>query len=85
MNRDEFISQVKNHYEKLTSAENKQHSIQSTSELTPDAYYERLLDIVTDEIKAGTFDSFQSGEEIVNAVANNKGKWLPNWNERDNS
>jgi hypothetical protein len=85
MNRDELISQVKEHYEKLTSGENKQHIIQSTSELTPDAYYERLLDIVTDEIEAGTFDSFQSGDEIVNAVANNKDKWLPNWKERDHS
>ncbi len=80
MNRQELISQVKEHYQKLASGESKENTITSTADLTPEAYYENLLGMVINEISAGTFDSFRSGDEIVNAVANDKDKWLSNWN-----
>lgn len=76
MNRETLISQVKEHYQNLASTENKLHTIQKTSELTPEAYYENLLNQVIHEINMGKFDSFESGDDIVNAVANNKAKWL---------
>ncbi|MDD4774032.1 MAG: hypothetical protein PHZ09_10615 [Eubacteriales bacterium] len=76
MNREKLISQVKEHYAKLASKESQQHFDQSTVQKTPVAYYEFLLGSVIDEINAGTFDSFDSGQEIVNAVANDKSRWL---------
>lgn len=76
MNREKLISQVKENYAKLASEESQQHFDQSTVRLTPEAYYEHLLASVIDEINAGTFDSFDSGQEIVNAVANDKNRWL---------
>ncbi|WP_349947534.1 hypothetical protein ABFV83_03370 [Lacrimispora sp. BS-2] len=78
MNRDELISQVKNEYARIASAESQQHFHQTTTELTPEAYYENLLSKAISEIGRGTFDNFKSGEEIVNAIANDK-SWLSDW------
>ncbi len=39
-------------------------------------YYENILGMVIKEINAGTFDSYGSGQEIINAVAKDKSKWL---------
>jgi hypothetical protein len=72
---------VKEQYQELAATENKQQITRSTMGETPDAYYENLLSLVIDEINAGTFDAFYSGHEIVNAVANNKDKWLSNWKD----
>lgn len=81
MNRDKLISEVKEHYAILASDESQQHFSQTTTNLTPEAYYEKLLGMVIKEIEAGTFDSFHSGQEIINAVANDKKKWIPDWNQ----
>ena len=72
MNRDKLISQVKNEYARIASSESQQHFDQTTTEVTPEAYYEKLLSKVINEISNGTFDNFKSGEEIVNAIANDK-------------
>lgn len=78
MNRDKLISQVKDEYARIASSESQQHFHQTTTDITPEAYYENLLSNVISEISNGTFDNFKSGEEIVNAVANDK-TWLSNW------
>lgn len=82
MERNQLIQEVKGEYAHLASDETQQHFINTTSRITPDAYYENLLGMVIDEINEGTFDSFQSGRAIVEAVANNKQKWLSEWDER---
>lgn len=78
MNRDNLIDQVKDEYAKIASYESQQNFIQSTTDLTPEAYYEKLLSKAVDEINKGTFDNFNSGEEVVSAIANDK-TWLSNW------
>lgn len=81
MNRDKLISQVKEHYSKLASDESQQHFSETTTDLTPEAYYENILGMVIKEINAGSFDSFKSGQEIIDAVAKNKNKWLSDWEQ----
>ncbi len=78
MNRDELITQVKNEYARIASSESQQHFNQTTTEATPEAYYEKLLSKVINEISNGTFDNFKSGEEVVTAIANDK-TWLSGW------
>ena len=62
----------------IASSESQQHFHQTTTEITPEAYYEKLLSKVINEIDKGTFDNFKSGEEVVTAVANDK-TWLSDW------
>lgn len=81
MNREKLISQVKEHYATLASEESQQHFSQTTTNLSPESYYENILGMVIKEINAGTFDSFKSGEDIINAVANDKKRWLSNWEQ----
>jgi hypothetical protein len=78
MNRDKLISQVKDEYARIASSESQQHFHQTTTEITPEAYYENLLGKAISEINRGTFDNFKSGKEIVNAIANDK-SWLSDW------
>ena len=78
MNRDKLIAQVKNKYAQIASSESQQHFVQTTTDLTPEAYYENLLGKAISEINRGTFDDFKSGEEIVTAIANDK-TWLSDW------
>ncbi|WP_324823898.1 hypothetical protein [Sinanaerobacter sp. ZZT-01] len=72
MNRDKLIEQIKDEYARLASTESQEDFIQSTTDLTPEAYYEKLLSKAIDEINKGTFDDFESGKEVVSAIANNK-------------
>lgn len=79
MNREKLIAQVKNEYSRLADDESQQHFTKTTSDITAEGYYENLLSMVEKEISAGTFDDFHSGLEIVEAVANDKHKWLSHW------
>lgn len=72
MKRDELIQQVKEEYASIASSESQQHFNQTTTEMTPEAYYENLLSAVISEISKGTFDNCRSGNEIVNKVAADK-------------
>ncbi len=81
MNRDELIDQVKDRYAHFANTETQDHFHQTAQGVSPEAYYESLLNMVTDEISAGTFDSFSSGDAIVAAVANDKQKWLSKWGD----
>lgn len=77
MNREKLIDQVKDEYARIASSESQLNLLQSTSKLTPEAYYEKLLSKAIDEINKGTFDDFKSGEQIVSAIANDK-TWISN-------
>ncbi|MGE4483560.1 MAG: hypothetical protein AB7C97_00450 [Oscillospiraceae bacterium] len=79
MNRDKLIDQVKNEYARLAQEASQQHFSQTTSDITSDDYYGNLLNLVEKEISMGTFDDFHSGLEIIEAVANDKHKWLSKW------
>lgn len=79
MNRSKLIAQVKMEYSRLAGDEDQQHFSQTTNDISADAYYGKLLSMVEQEISAGTFDHFHSGQEIVEAVANDKHKWLSGW------
>lgn len=72
MKREEMIAQVKEAYANLAYSESQQHFHQTTTDITPEAYYEKLLSAVISEIEEGTFDNCHSGMEIVNKVATNK-------------
>ncbi|WP_333646180.1 hypothetical protein [Lacrimispora sp.] len=78
MNRDKLIAQVKDEYARMASFESRQSFVQSTADISPEAYYEKLLSNAISEINRGTFDDFKSGEEVVNAIANDK-TWLSDW------
>ena len=79
MKRQTLINQVKEAYASIASHESQQHFHQTTSEITPEAYYENLLGLVISEIQKGTFDNCRSGTEIVNKVAADK-SILSEWN-----
>ena len=72
MNRDELIQQVKEKYAGIASAESQQHFHQTTTEITAEAYYEKLLQCVINEISRGTFDNVRSSDEVINKVAADK-------------
>jgi len=72
MNRQELINQVKEEYAGIASDKSQQHFFQTTTEITPEAYYENLLSAVIFEIQKGTFDNCRSGTEIINKVAADK-------------
>lgn len=77
MDRNELITQVKQEYSALASTESRDTFInQQSGGVSPESYYEELLGQVIDGITAGKFDQFNSGSDIVDAVANNKAKWL---------
>ena len=70
--RQDLIDQVKEEYANIASQESQQHFHQTTTGITPEAYYETLLNAVITEIQEGTFDNCRSGTEIVNKVAADK-------------
>ena len=72
MNRESLISQVKEEYASIASNHAQQHFHQTTTEISPEAYYENLLGAVITEIGKGTFDNCRSGSEVVNKVAADK-------------
>jgi len=82
MKREELIAQVKEEYASIASNEAQQHFIQTTNEISPEAYYEKLLNAVIEEIEKGKFDNCRSGSEIINKVAADK-TILSNWNREE--
>ena len=72
MKRQDLINQVKKEYAYIASHESQQHFHQTTTGVTPEAYYEKLTNSVISEIQNGTFDNCRSGTEIVNKVASDK-------------
>lgn len=84
MDRETLMQKVKNIYASISQQETQQYFSQANStvnSVNPEKYYEDILNMVLNEISAGTFDRFQSGRAIIDAVSNDKRKWLPQWNE----
>lgn len=79
MDRETLMHEVKGIYAGLSQQETQQHFSQTNSAVNPEQYYENILNMVLNEISAGTFDRFQSGRAIVDAVAKDKHKWLSQW------
>ena len=78
--RQNLIDQVKAEYANIASSASQQHFHQTTTKLTPEGYYEKLLQAVITKIEGGTFDNCRSGSEIVNKVAADKSiltDWQP--------
>lgn len=72
MKRDELIQQVKEKYASIAYSENQHHFSQTAAGVTSEAYYEKLLQSVINEISNGTFDNVKSADEIINKVAADK-------------
>ncbi len=81
MDRETLMQEVKGIYASISQQETQQHFSQTNSNVNPEKYYEQILNMVINEISAGTFDRFQSGKAIVDAVSKDKRKWLSQWNE----
>lgn len=75
------MQEVKEVYAGISQQETQQHFTQTNSNSNPEKYYEEILNMVLQEIAAGTFDGFRSGRDIVEAVSKDKHKWLSQWNE----
>lgn len=71
MERDELIQMVKEKYANIASDESH-NFVQNTTDLTPEAYYEKLLQAVINEISKGTFDFAESADDVINKVAADK-------------
>lgn len=82
MDREALMQEVKDIYAGISQQETQDHFKQTTSSVSPEQYYENILNMVLNEISSGTFDNFESGRAIVDEVAKNKHKWLSQW---DNS
>lgn len=80
MKREKLAGQVKEAYSRLAIEEPQQHFHHTSNSITAHEYYENILRMVLNEIEDGTFDQFHSGQEIVEAVANDK-SWLKDWEE----
>ena len=78
MKREELIKQVEEEYTNIRFNEKQQHFHNTTTGITPEAYYGTLTRAVVNEIKKGRFDSCRSGKEIINKVAVDK-TLLPEW------
>ncbi|MCL2838480.1 MAG: hypothetical protein FWE04_05380 [Oscillospiraceae bacterium] len=70
--RQDLINQVKELYASIASQEDQNHFHQTSVGITPERYYENLLNAVTHEIEEGTFDTCRDGDEIINKVAADK-------------
>lgn len=70
--RESLTRQVKVIYAELADRESRESFVQSTAASSPEAYYEKLLNCVLNDIEAGEFDHCATGREIVDTVANSK-------------
>ena len=78
MNRDALINQVKEEYANLIANDSQQYFHNTTTGITPKAYYNTLQTMVISEINRGKFDNCRTGREVVNKVAADK-SLLPEW------
>ena len=78
MHRDELIRQVKEEYANLRFSGEQQHFHETSTGITPEAYYGTLMQNVIAEIENGKFDNCRTGREVVNKVAVDK-SLLPKW------
>lgn len=79
MDRETLTREVKGIYASLAQQETQQHFSQTGGGMNAEKYYEEILNMVLHEIESGTFDRFQSGRAVVDAVSKDKPKWLSQW------
>ncbi|MCL2856951.1 MAG: hypothetical protein FWE19_04400 [Oscillospiraceae bacterium] len=72
MTRDQLIEQVKEEYANIRFSKEQQHFHNTTSGITPEAYYGTLMNAVIAEIANGKFDNCRSGKEVVGKVMADK-------------
>ncbi len=71
--RQDLIDQVKQHYAQLAAVGSRQtYTAAQFDGMTCEAYYEKLLQQVIEAIQSGAYDSFSSGLDIVENIANTK-------------
>jgi hypothetical protein len=76
--REELAAQVREEYSNIMASDSQQHFHLTATNMTPEAYYGHLQNLVIAEIHNGRFDTCRSGSEIINKVAADKSV-LPNW------
>ena len=77
MDRQQLIDEVKSEYQKRAEMTKQDSFIdQSGSAISNERYYELFLQETINLILDGHFDSFESGGDIVDYIANNKEKYL---------
>lgn len=81
MDRETLMQEVKGLYASIAQQETQQHFSQTNSRMNPESYYEKILNMVLNEISSGTFDRFESGRAVVDAVSKDKRKWLSQWDD----
>lgn len=69
--RDKLIREVKMEYAYLADLQSQEHHMDNGAALSG-AWYEALLGRVIRGIEGGQFDEYDSGLQIVEAVANNR-------------
>jgi len=79
MNRQELIDQIKEEYASIASSPDQNHFHKTTTEMTPEEYYEKLSNAVITEIEKGTFNDCRTSSEIIYKVAADK-SILSEWN-----
>lgn len=80
MKKEDLINEVREGYANIANNKDQQHFHQTTSGITPEAYYNTLCEAVIREIENGNFHTCHSGMEIINKVAADK-SLLHGWNE----
>ncbi len=75
MDRDRLIQQVKSEYARLAELAGGDHiTDRSYGGVTPEAYYERVLETAIRDITAGKYDDCASGLQVVERITNHKTK-----------
>ena len=75
--REQLVSQVREEYANIAAHQAQQHFHQTTTGITPHAYYQTLQNAVIEQILKGKFDNCRTGSEIIGKIAADK-TLLPN-------
>ena len=71
--RQKLIDEVKYNYARLADIQSRQvYSPAQFSNMTVEAYYEKLLSDVIGSIQSGAYDGFSSGQDIIESIANTR-------------
>ena len=75
MHRDKLIGEVKEEYDRLAAGQSWEDFIDDYS-LDAESDFEQLMQRVTQGIEEGRFDRFMNGRQIMEAVANDRERWV---------
>lgn len=75
MTREQLFKEVKAEYARIAEMASRDNFIDhANADINGEAYFEALLSDVLHGIEKGKFDDCNSGEEVVQAVANDKSR-----------